>query len=254
MHPVLFHIRDFEISSFGVMVALGALIGLWIFYRELEARSLPATALDAAMAGLFAGLIGAKLLFVAEHAGQEPVLNLLLDRAGLSWFGGFAGGVGVGMLTLVRQKLPVLRVLGASTPALAIGQMFGRFGCFLVGDDYGRPTSLPWGLAFPEGSPPTLLKVHPTQLYEAAFLALLTALLVHWSRRGLPDRLLLARYLILAGAARFMIEFIRLNPRVALGMSVAQLASLGLLGTGLLLWTQHSRATAAQSGESPRPE
>jgi phosphatidylglycerol:prolipoprotein diacylglycerol transferase len=250
MHPVFFHIGNFEVSSFGIMVALGALVGLWLFKRELAARSVPASALDAAIAGLLGGMIGAKLLFVAEHAGQEPFLSLLLDRGGLSWFGGFAGGIGLGALTLMLRKLSILRALAAVTPALAIGQMFGRFGCFLVGDDYGRPTSLPWGVAFPEGLPPTEARVHPTQLYEAAFLGLLTLLLLRWSRRGASDRLLVARYLLLAGATRFLIEFIRVNTRVALGLTVAQFASLGLVGAGLVIWLAPSRAATAAKGKS----
>ncbi len=249
MHPVLFHIGSFEVSSFGVMVAVGALFGIRLFSRELKARELPLSSIDAAIAGLFGGIIGAKLLFVAEHAAEEPVLGLLLDRGGLSWFGGLAGGLGLGMLVLARKKLPLVPVVAASVPAVAIGQMFGRIGCFLVGDDYGRPTSLPWGLAFPNGSPPTLVRVHPTQLYEAVFLALLTALLLRWRKRGLSDRLLVARYLILAGAARFTFEFIRVNPRVAWGLTVAQTASLGLLVAGTVLWLGSLRAPSPDGAQ-----
>ncbi len=235
MYPILFRIGSFEVTSFGVMVAVGALAGLWFFGRELRARSLPSNALDVAIGGLLGGIVGAKLLFVAEHLGEEPFFDLLLDRSGLSWFGGFAGGIGLGILMIRHRRLPAVSVLAASTPALAVGQMFGRLGCFLVGDDYGRPTSLPWGIAFPEGLPPTTARVHPTQIYEAALLAVIAALLVRWRRQGLPDRRLLARYLILAGAVRFSIEFIRVNTRVALGLTLAQFASLVLLVVGFAL-------------------
>ncbi len=240
MYPNLFRIGSFEVTSFGVMVAVGALAGLWLFGRELRARSLPSNSLDVAIVGLFGGIAGAKLLFVAEHLGEEPFLDLLLDRSGLSWFGGFAGGIGLGILMIRHRNLPMVAVLAASAPALAAGQMFGRLGCFLVGDDYGRPTSLPWGVAFPEGLPPTTVRVHPTQLYEAAALALITALLVRWRRKGVPDRFLLARYLLLAGAVRFTIEFIRVNTRVALDLTVAQFASLALVAAGLALLYRRS--------------
>jgi phosphatidylglycerol:prolipoprotein diacylglycerol transferase len=129
----------------------------------------------------------------------------------------------------------VLPVLAAAAPALAVGHAIGRIGCFLVGDDYGRPTDLPWAVAFPQGLPPTLEKVHPTQLYEMAFLFVLGWLLVRWRKAGAADRDVLGRYLLLAGAGRFLIEFIRVNVRVALGLTVAQIVSLGLVVAGLAL-------------------
>ena len=119
---------------------------------------------------MLGGLAGAKLLWVAEHLGEEPVQGLLLSRGGMSWFGGFAGGLIVGTWMLRRQRIPLIPALAAATPALAIGHAIGRVGCFLVGDDYGRPSSLPWAVASPEGLPPTLTPVHPTQLYEAVAL------------------------------------------------------------------------------------
>jgi phosphatidylglycerol:prolipoprotein diacylglycerol transferase len=126
----------------------------------------------------------------------------------------------------------MLPVLAAATPGLALGQMFGRIGCFLVGDDYGLPTTLPWGVSFPEGLPPTTVPVHPTQIYEALFLAILVTLMLAWRRGGTRDRPLLARYCLAAGTFRFVLEFIRVNVRVAAGLSVAQWASLGLIGIG----------------------
>jgi phosphatidylglycerol:prolipoprotein diacylglycerol transferase len=241
MYPVLFRIAGHDITSFGVMVALGALLGLWTLSREARARGLPANASDPGVWGLVGGLLGAKLLFVAEHAGQAAITTLLFDRGGLSWFGGFAGGLAAGLFAVRRARLPWVPLLASAAPALAVGQAVGRIGCFLVGDDYGRPTSLPWGVAFPHGLPPTLERVHPTQLYEAIFLAALAALLIRWRRRGMDDVLLIAAYLGIAGTGRFLIEIIRVNARVALGLTVAQWASLLLvLGSiALLLWRRH---------------
>ena len=233
MYPVIGRIGEFEVTSFGVMVAAAALVGLWLFRRELARSGLSRDASDAAIWGLIGGLLGAKLLWVVEHLGEERLSALLFARGGLSWYGGFVGGIGVGLLATVARGLPLKRTLAAATPALAFGHLLGRIGCFLVGDDYGRPSTLPWAVAFPEGLPPTTVPVHPTQLYEAAFLGWLGWMLLRWRRRAVSDSIVLGRYLMLAGAARFVIEFIRVNVRVALGLTVAQWASLVLVAAGI---------------------
>jgi phosphatidylglycerol---prolipoprotein diacylglyceryl transferase len=242
MYPLLFRIGDFEVTSFGVMVAVAALVGVWIFRRELRKSGLPEDTVDAGTWGVLGGLAGAKLLWVLEHLGQEPFRDLLLSRGGLSWYGGLIGGVLVGLAVLQSKRRPVIASVAAATPALAIGHLLGRIGCFLVGDDYGRPTSLPWGVAFPQGLPPTRVPVHPTQLYEAAFLGVLAWLLIRWRRRGVVDHIVLGRYLVLAGAARFLIEFIRVNPRVVFGLTVAQCVSLLVAGLGSALLLRSSRS------------
>jgi phosphatidylglycerol:prolipoprotein diacylglycerol transferase len=238
MIPVLFRIGSFEVTSFGAMVAAGALVGLWLLRRELARSKLPDHAIDAALWGLMGGLLGAKLLWVVEHAGEAPLGDLLLARAGLSWFGGLVGGVGVGVGVLAAKRVSIVRVLAAATPALAFGHLLGRIGCFLVGDDYGRPTDLPWGIAFPEGLPPTDVPVHPTQIYEALFLGWLGWMLLRWRAAGVGDRAVLGRYMLLAGAARFLIEFVRVNAAVVGPLSVAHLASLALAVAGLVLLTR----------------
>lgn len=184
IYPVLFRIGSFEITSFGALVALGALAGLWMFRRELHRSGLPESGVDAAMAGLLGGMAGAKLLWVFEHFGEEALPNLVFSRGGLSWFGGFAGGVLAGLWVMHRKHLPRLAVLAAATPGLALGHAIGRIGCFLVGDDYGRPTTLPWAVAFPEGLPPTDVPVHPTQLYEAVALMPVLFLLLRFRKQG----------------------------------------------------------------------
>ncbi|PYR90203.1 MAG: hypothetical protein DMF84_22195 [Acidobacteria bacterium] len=248
MYPVLFRIGSLDITSFGVMVALGALAGLWVFRRELARGGLPEAALDAAVYGLVGGLIGAKLLYVFEHRAEGSFFSLVLDRGGMSWFGGFVGGLLAGYVTIRANRWSLIPVLSAATPALAVGQMLGRIGCFLVGDDYGHPTNLPWGVAFPRGLPPTNERVHPTQLYEAAFLVVLAWILVHWRRRGVDDRKVLGRYFIIAGLFRFALEFVRVNTRVFGPLTVAQIFSalVTVLGVAILVVPQAKPAAGAR--------
>jgi phosphatidylglycerol:prolipoprotein diacylglycerol transferase len=139
-----------------------------------------------------------------------------------------------------------MAVLAAATPALAIGQMLGRVGCFLVGDDYGSPTSLPWGVAFPRGLPPTTDRVHPTQIYEALFLGCLAWLLIRWRRRGLSDRTVLGRYFVFAGGFRFLLEFVRVNTRVAGPLTVAHFFALAVVILGVTMLASGRRSGREQ--------
>jgi len=235
MYPVLFHIGSYDVTTFGLMVAIGAGLGVLLMRRELARRGLDVSAgTDAALMGVLGGLAGAKLLYVLEHWG-EGLADTLLSRAGMSWFGGLVGGILAGLIVIVRKRLPVIALLAAAAPAIALGQAVGRIGCFLVGDDYGRPTDLPWGVAFPRGLPPTLDRVHPTQIYEAIALFVITWLLVRWRRRGAGDLSLFGRYLVLIGVTRFLIEIIRVNVRVAFGLTVAQFFAIGGVALGVAL-------------------
>lgn len=241
MYPTLFRIGTFEVTTFGVLVAAGALVGLWLFRRELVRRGLPEAAETAALAGVIGGLVGAKLLWTVEHLGEEPVADMLFSRGGMSWFGGLLGGVSTGLAILYRQRAPIVSVLSAATPALAIGHAIGRVGCFMVGDDYGRPSDLPWAVAFPEGLPPTMVPVHPTQLYEAIALLPIAWLLARWRRGGVGDAAVLGSYLVMAGLLRFVIEFVRVNVRVLGPFTVAHLVSLGLVLAGVIVLFVASR-------------
>jgi phosphatidylglycerol:prolipoprotein diacylglycerol transferase len=201
------------------------------------------------------GIIGAKLWHVLEQPADlmSHPFDLLFDRAGFAWFGGLVGGI----LTLWwqgrRSGLRGLEMLDLASPAAAVGYGVGRIGCLLSGDgDYGKPTHLPWGMSFPHGLVPTTQRVHPTPIYE-----LLVALLIAYYlwRRGRPagadsaSRSLMpgwitGEYLILSGLARFLVEFIRINPPIYWGMSNAQVASLASIAAGflLLLWSRHHPA------------
>ncbi|MEO8682170.1 MAG: prolipoprotein diacylglyceryl transferase [Vicinamibacterales bacterium] len=255
IYPVLFRIGEFEVTSFGVLVAVGALVGLWIFQRELKHSGIADDAVDVGMAGIFGGLAGAKLLWVAEHFGEAPLLSLLLSRGGMSWFGGFAGGLLAGIVLMRIRRLPIVGVLAAATPGLAIGHAIGRIGCFLVGDDYGSPSNLPWAVAFPQGLPPTVVPVHPTQLYEAIALLPIAYALVRWRRMERDDRFVLGAYLLMAGLLRFAIEFVRVNERVVGVLTVAHLASLAaaIAGGWLLATHRTGRGFFPASGKNSGP-
>lgn len=242
IYPVLFRIGDFEVTSFGVLVAIAVLVAMGLFQRELRASGLPENAVDAGMAGAVGGMVGAKVVWAIEHAGTEPFVSLLFSRGGLSWFGGLAGGLIAGLVLIRIRRLPIVTVLAAATPALVIGHAIGRVGCFLVGDDYGLPSALPWAVAFPEGLPPTTVPVHPTQLYETLALLPISYMLFRWRRQGRPDRLVLGAYLALAGSLRFAIEFLRVHEPFVGTLAVAHVASLvvATVGIGLLLMRQRT--------------
>jgi phosphatidylglycerol:prolipoprotein diacylglycerol transferase len=148
------------------------------------------------------------------------------------FYGGLIGGALAGYAGCRFYKIAPIAFANACAISLAVGQAIGRIGCLLVGDDYGRATDLPWGIAFPRGLPPVHYPVHPTQIYESAWLFLVALYL--WRRRKKSPSLM-GEYLILNGVGRTVVEHWRLNPRVALDMSEAQWIGIGLIVFGSLL-------------------
>jgi phosphatidylglycerol---prolipoprotein diacylglyceryl transferase len=200
------------------------------------------------------GVVGAKLWHVLEDPTllMHQPLFVLFDRAGFAWFGGLLAGIAVLVWSGRQARIGGLGMLDLAAPAVSVGYGVGRIGCLVSGDgDYGIPTSLPWGMSFPRGLVPTAQRVHPTPIYE-----LLVALLIagYLWRRGarsgdgstLPLGQITGEYLVLSGVARFLVEFIRINPRIYWGMSNAQVASLGSIAAGILLivWARRYSTTA----------
>jgi phosphatidylglycerol:prolipoprotein diacylglycerol transferase len=165
---------------------------------------------------------------------------MLISRFGFAWFGGFLGGFIALVYLATRFGIPTLEFMDMCSPAAAVGYAIGRIGCLLSGDgDYGIPTNLPWGMSFPNGVVPTTERVHPTPLYEFFIWLVIAAVLWRWGRKAInvagTRGEVFCGYLILTGIARFLIEFIRINPRSFLGMSNAQTASLISVVFGLVL-------------------
>ncbi len=280
MLPELFTVRlpalgQVTITSFGVMMALAFLAGYYVILVELRRRGEdPGLAGDILLGALIGGIIGAKLHFAILHWDQTAVdpFGVLFSRGGLVWHGGFLGGA-LGVIWVIRSRGARLATMAdATAPALAVAYGLGRIGCFLVGDDYGRPTDGPLGIAFPEGLPPTtagnlrrqfdvavdpavpdheVLAVHPTQLYESGLAFLIFLALWRLRRHPHRDGWLFGLWMVLAGLERFAIEFLRAKDDRILGpFTTAQLLSFLLLLGGL--WILRIRARRKEEGTPER--
>lgn len=261
-HPLNFHtpailgLKSIEITGYGVMMMFCFLVGGWLIDRECRRNKFASDyAGEMIIAALIGGIIGAKLWYVALHGP-----GALLERGGLVYYGGFVGGTIAVILNGWRRSVPLRWTAQLAAPALAAAYAVGRVGCYLVGDDYGRPTSLPWGVAFPEGlprttagamqaefglpipagaTPDTLLAVHPTQLYEVAIMLVAFVFLWRWRTRKLGTGWLFGAYLIFAGLERFAVEFFRAkDDRFFAGLTLAQLFSVTLVVIGTTLLTR----------------
>lgn len=262
MIPELFRIGDFAISPFGVTMAL-AFIAAYLQLRRglrLTGAGDDEDASTLVLAAGVAGIVGSKVYYAALYGDWR----LLFDRSGLVWYGGFVLAALTILWLIHRRRMPGWKTADAAAPALALGYAIGRIGCFLVGDDYGVPTSLPWGIAFPRGLPPTtagalraqfgvdiapgvpdsqLLAVHPTQLYETAAALIIWLLGRRLLRARVPAGTTALVLVALLSVERFLVELLRAkDDRFIGGLTLAQLISLGVLAVVAVLWLRRRRA------------
>jgi len=260
----LFRIGPLAVSPFGVMLVLAFAAGYlqlaWGLKRLKVGDEEDASSI--VFAGGVGGIVGAKVYYAILYGDWR----LLFERSGLVWYGGFLLGAAAVVWVVRRRRLPAWPTLDAAAPGLALGYGVGRIGCFLVGDDYGAPTDLPWGVSFANGLPPTtayylrrefgidlpasvpddrLLAVHPTQVYET-----LLALAIWWigwrllQRRAPSGRIALTVFGLLA-VERFAVEFLRAKDDRFLGpLTLAQAISLLILVLVVLLWRRRAGAPA----------
>lgn len=267
VYPFALQLGPVSITGYGIMMMVAFLMAGWAIQLELRRRALDEEyAADIVLAAVIGGLVGGRLWYVAVTGNWDA----LFARGGLVWYGGFVGGLLAVLLNGWRKRVPARLTFELAAPALALGYALGRVGCFLVNDDYGIPSGLPWAVKFPQGLPPStvgeltragvafpdgmdpyqVVAVHPTQIYETVVMLGVFAWL--WSRRahGHATGWLFGMWLIFAGAERFLIEFLRAKDDRFFGpITLAQVVSLMLVATGVWL-TQRWSDTA----RSPEPD
>jgi phosphatidylglycerol:prolipoprotein diacylglycerol transferase len=274
MIPTLFKIPIFggiPVHSFGLMLAI-AFITSSVVLKKLFVREKfnPEAAEQVVFTGAIAGLIGSKLyylLFEAFDRLLKDPLDMIFSGAGLTWYGGFVLAFAAIVWVIRRHKLPVMRSVDLISMVVPLGYGIGRIGCHLAGDgDYGKPwdgifaTDYSRGIVppsqafygtdiaknYPNGIVPDHTLVHPTPAYETVLSISVFAILWMINRRRPVPGTILASYFVLGGLERFSIEFLRINPIVAFGLSGAQLISLAMIAGGAvwLVWLRRKAVHA----------
>jgi phosphatidylglycerol:prolipoprotein diacylglycerol transferase len=236
MYPEI-NFGPLTLQTFGLMFALAFLAAGALIAKRLKEIGKPVDwAYEMGFAALIGGVVGSRLYFIVQNydSVKDDLLGNLFGGSGLVWYGGAIGGTLAVLLWAWYRDFLRLALLDLAAPALALGYAIGRVGCQLSGDgDYGKAWNGPWAMSYPDGTVPTDRTVHPTPVYETLAMGLGA-----WILWQLRDRfrvgVLFAIYLVYAGAERFLVEFIRRNTDVALGLTSAQLESLAMMLIGIV--------------------
>ncbi|MBI2242811.1 MAG: prolipoprotein diacylglyceryl transferase [Nocardioides sp.] len=235
MRPVLFELFGLSVNSYGLSKAAAALVAGFLLVREFRRLGWDEDrAWTLVMATTLFGFVGAKAYFLTENGGSISLHHF--GASGFTWYGGFLAGTLTVLVLARRWRLPLVPLAGVLASPLAAAYAIGRVGCFLAGDGtYGRPSDLPWAMAFPDGTVPTTVPVHPTALYET-IAALLLAVGLWQLRTRVRPVTLIAVYALVSGVTRLLIEELRINAEGWLGLTQPQLWSvaLAIAGLGLL--------------------
>ncbi|HEU5340694.1 prolipoprotein diacylglyceryl transferase [Edaphobacter sp.] len=261
MYPYI-HLGPLHLGTFGLMLWLAAVVATVVLHKNFVRNSVDADALSVVAFVVIGGVVGAKAwheledvpaLLAAMHQIGAPGWGHPLDvvmgflhwfQAGFAWFGGLVAGIAVLMWQGVEARpegtrgwLAGIRMLDLAAPAAAIGYGVGRIGCLTSGDgDYGIKTTLPWGVHMkPDALVPTPDLVQPTPVYELLFGLVLCWILWRLGRKYRPIGWLTGLYLALSGIGRFLVEFVRINPKLYFGMSNAQVAALASVVVGIVV-------------------
>jgi phosphatidylglycerol---prolipoprotein diacylglyceryl transferase len=242
MYPVLFTVGGVKFYSFGLMMALSIIVpALAVALPLLKRNGVRSDFIyEAILTTAVGGIVGARLWYLVEHWSEasKDFWHVALTGAGFTWYGGLIGGVGLTMLLALWRKVPLGLLFNCAAPALAIGYAIGRIGCQLAGDgDYGKVSNLPWAMGYPNGTVPTPpgVRVQPTPIYEIIAMTIVFVVLYRMARRPQPAWWVFGWYLVLAGVERLLVEFVRRNPVIALGLTEPQLVAIGSIVLGALI-------------------
>jgi phosphatidylglycerol---prolipoprotein diacylglyceryl transferase len=241
-------ILGIPVKTFGLMFALGFVAAGAVVARHLREIGKPVDyAYEIVFAALAGGLIGAKLYYVIEHGD----FGSLLTGGGLVWYGGALGGA-VAVIAWARWRgMLNVTLLDLCAVPLALGYAIGRIGCQLSGDgDYGTEWDGPWAMAYPDGTDPIDVPVHPTPIYETLAMGLVAYVL--WKFRfSFRPGVLFAWYLVAAGLERFLVEFVRRNDTVLAGLTAPQFESLAVALAGVVWLFVVARRGGLRTGGEP---
>lgn len=244
MHPIIGHIGPLTIYSFGLMLAIAVVLCSVLLSRDAKKIGVsPDVVFDFAFWVILSGIIGSRIFFIFLNLGDfiaNPAQIIMISNGGLAWQGGLILGGLTGVIYIKRKNLSLRGMADLCAPYLALGQGIGRLGCFLNGCCYGR--EVPWGIYFPVHD----AHLHPTQLYEAAFLIAGFFILKYLQKNSVIRGEIFAAYLMLAGAGRFVNEFFRADHvTTPVGLSIFQIVSLGVFCIGLYVWRRLRRPAKA---------
>ncbi|MFI5028365.1 MAG: prolipoprotein diacylglyceryl transferase [Solirubrobacterales bacterium] len=236
MYPEL-HLGPLTLQTFGLMFAFAFLAAGALIAKRLGEIGKPTDwAYEMCFSALAGGIVGSRVYFIVQNydSVKNDLLGKLFSGSGLVWYGGVIGGTLAVLLWARYRRFLGLALLDLAAPALALGYAIGRCGCQLSGDgDYGKAWNGPWAMSYPNGTVPTDQTVQPTPIYETLAMGLGAWLL--WQLRDrFRTGILFAVYLVYAGTERLLVEFIRRNDKVALGLTAAQLESLAMMVAGLV--------------------
>ncbi|MBI4870986.1 MAG: prolipoprotein diacylglyceryl transferase [Candidatus Riflebacteria bacterium] len=258
MYPVLFSIGDFDVHTFGVLLALGFIAGVYTATIQAERAGLDLDQVTNVLLLILAcSIIGARAAFVAvswQHFVANPMEVIRLHKGGLVYYGGLIGGLLAGLVGTRMAHLPLGRFADIIPAGLCIGQILGRLGCFANGCCYGAVCSVPWAVRLHSG-PGAMVPRHPTQLYEALFLSAILAVCLWLFRRPHRPGMVMVLYLYLYGVGRYAVELFRGDDRGASpipGLSVSQSISLGVLVLASIVHLLAARQPLAAA--EPPPE
>jgi phosphatidylglycerol---prolipoprotein diacylglyceryl transferase len=236
VYPEL-HLGPVTLQTFGICFALAFLAAGALCYRRFGELGKPKDwAYEMGFSALIGGVVGSRVYFLVQNYDEvkNDLLGNIFSGSGLVWYGGALGGALAVILWAWWRGFLNFTLLDVAAPALALGYALGRCGCQMAGDgDYGKPWDGPWAMSYPNGTVPTDQTVHPTPIYETLAMGLGAWFLWQLRERVRPG-VLFAIYLFYAGTERFLVEFIRRNTEDSVGLTTAQLTSLGMMAIGAL--------------------
>jgi phosphatidylglycerol:prolipoprotein diacylglycerol transferase len=261
VQKIAFHIGSLSIHWYGLLLAVGFIVGLWTASRRaMRDRIPPEKVFDSGIWLIIGAIVGARMLYVISYWDrlvQEPLFPkapwtevFMVQRGGLVFYGGLIGATVAGLIYVWKNKLPLWKFADALAPSIALGYVPGRLGCLMNGCCYGRETSMPWAIHFPLDHETRGVGVHPTQIYDALLNLALYFALAWLHRRKKFDGQIFASYLICYSITRSVVEAFRGDyPVRYLGGAVtpAQLVSMLILAAGAILYWKLSQQKAVRS-------